>query len=128
MKLYRVVRVVTLLAVACTAVTPPDGNGNNSGTLTPEKRIAALDAINATAFALTGASVDERRQELLTYLLSRPEIATAGESEDGSAMVVPLANDFNLTADQRVLPVSPSPVLSWPTLTPTHKPKDSTPR
>ena len=88
----KVASAFVVLALACgksADLTPPGGDdddddGNNSGPLTPERRVAALDAISAKAHALTGASVDERRMELLTYLLSRPEIATAGVSADGS--------------------------------------------
>lgn len=87
----RIASFLLVMAAGCkfevTTSEPPSTNPPNepptNGTIQPEARMAALAAITAKSNALTAATVDERRQELLTYLRGRPELADAGESIDG---------------------------------------------
>jgi hypothetical protein len=62
-------------AAATPTPTPPS--------LTPEQRLAALDAVKAKFEALkNGANPGGVNQELLNFILSRPEFTTAGISTD----------------------------------------------
>ena len=96
--------------------------------LTDQARISALDAISTKAGALTGASVDARRAELLAYLRSRSEISEAGESNDGGLWALfkdgrPLViianqsgqdfgNEVHLRSGLSLTPTAGSPVVA----------------
>jgi hypothetical protein len=87
-RLLAVIAVVSLAVASGCAGDPAGTNDDDVVTLTPEERVSALDDIVDVANALTAPTVDGRRQELIDYLRSRPEIEDAGADIDGSVWAI----------------------------------------
>ena len=65
------------------AATPTPTPSPTPPSLTPEQRLTALDAVKAKFEALkNGANPGAVNQEMLNFILSRPEFAAAGISTD----------------------------------------------
>jgi hypothetical protein len=66
--------------------TPPDGEDPvvPGGPITDAQRMAAFDAVNAQVGHLTGSDWQSRQQQMVTWLLGRPEFEDAGANTDGS--------------------------------------------
>lgn len=91
-KLATAVTLAITLAGGCSPATTDAGPDTTAvggeRPLTDPLRYAALGAITLKVNALTAATVDGRRQELINYLQSRPEIEDAGANDDGSVWAV----------------------------------------
>ncbi len=107
--------------------TPTPGQG-----LTPEQRVAALESVRAKFESLSnsGLSKDDANQQVLNFILSRPEFAEAGISTDSCVWAkytdgVELIVINNLDPPARLAAASKPAVASGPHAQPENLP-DST--